>query len=71
MEDGHSTEEVEAEVAESSTMERRQAARGSARLGTRIRGGSRQSLGGSPGPRGMVQADREYPGSCLHRVGSE
>ena len=50
MEDGHSAEEVEAEVAESSTMERRQAAKGSARLGTRSRanedGAGRQGIPG-------------------------
>lgn len=71
MEDGLSAKEVEAEEAESSTVERREAAKGTARLSIRVRVGSRQNLRGSPGPMGMVWAEREHLESCLHRVGSE
>lgn len=62
METGHNSEDVVAEETERSTVERREAAKGAARLGVWVRVGSIQSLGGSPGPVGMMESREGTPG---------
>lgn len=62
MEGSHSTKEVVAEETESSTEERGEAAKRAMRLGICVRVGSRQSLGGYPGPMGMMEGREGIPG---------
>lgn len=62
IEGGRSTEELVTEEAESSTVHRREAAKGATRSGVWVRAGPRQSLGGFPGPTGMEEDRQETLG---------
>lgn len=61
MEGSHSTKEVVAEETESSPVERGEADKGTMRPGVCVRVGSRQSLGGYPGPIGMIEGMEGIP----------